>query len=158
MILGTKWFKNWHQKKKDFLTKNCLLNWYSSVIFFFLILLIFDIKNWLWKYDFGTFCRTVIHHQNFVYFLFLFLVNDSWSKILLFWTHHLWNFTTKLILLGITGWSWIQFIFYMKLDTMSYPITKVPLNKAGLDRQMLWMVFRHPCQSLWIHMILLLPR
>ena len=30
--------------------------------------LIFDIKNWFWKYNFGTFCCTVIHRH---FFLFL---------------------------------------------------------------------------------------
>ena len=40
------------------LEKNGLLNWYSEMIFFFFFEknpLIFDIENWLWKYDFGTF-------------------------------------------------------------------------------------------------------
>ena len=30
------------------------------------IRLIFDIENWLWKYDFGTFWRTVIHVRIFL--------------------------------------------------------------------------------------------
>ena len=25
--------------------------------------LIFDIKKWLWKYNFGTFCQTIIHRR-----------------------------------------------------------------------------------------------
>ena len=44
-----------------FFTKNGLPNWYSSMTFFEKNPLIFDIDNWLWKYDFGTFWRTIIH-------------------------------------------------------------------------------------------------
>ena len=41
---------------KCFLLKNCLLNWYSYIkVFLEKIQLIFDIENWLWKYNFGTF-------------------------------------------------------------------------------------------------------
>ena len=41
--------------------QNALLNWYSWMIF--LIPLIFDIENWLWKYNFGTFWQTIIQHR-----------------------------------------------------------------------------------------------
>ena len=48
--------------EKMFLTKNGLLNWYSQMNFFFeKNRLIFDIENWLWKYDFGTFWGSLIH-------------------------------------------------------------------------------------------------
>ena len=46
--------------EKNVLYKNSLLYWY---FFFEKILLIFDIENWLWKYNFSTFWRTIIHHR-----------------------------------------------------------------------------------------------
>ena len=49
------------EKKGCVFTKNGLLNWYSYMIFFLKIPLIFDIENWLWKYNFGAFWRTIIH-------------------------------------------------------------------------------------------------
>ena len=79
-----------------FLTKNGLLNWFSNDFFFEKIRLIFDIENWLWKYNFGTFWRTVIHRWIKKNPLSTYV--DSCPKILLFRTHHLWNSTTKLIL------------------------------------------------------------
>ena len=51
---------------------------------------IFDIKNRLWKCNFGT-------HWWIFFFSFKFV--DSWLKILLFRTHLLWNSITELILL-----------------------------------------------------------
>ena len=68
--------------------------------FFEKIRLIFDIQNWLWKYNFGTFWQTVITRRNFLK-IFPWWHVDSWPKRLLFRTHHLWNSTTKLILLNI---------------------------------------------------------
>ena len=50
---------------------------------------IFDIKNRLWKCNFGT--------HWWIFFSFKFV--DSWLKILLFRTHLLWNSITELILL-----------------------------------------------------------
>ena len=95
--------------------------------FFEKIRLIFDIENWLWKYNFDTFWWTIIHQW--------ILKKDSWPKINIlkgnhcilrirgapvcqkmgmilenkvvqklklennvFRTHHLWNSTTELIL------------------------------------------------------------
>ena len=51
VILVIKWFWNWSQQKMLF-TKKVRLNWYSSMIFFF-------IKFGLWKSDLGTFWRPV---------------------------------------------------------------------------------------------------
>ena len=66
-------------------------------MFFEKIQLIFDIKNWLWKYDFGTFWWTVIHQRIFKIESIEYV--DSCAKILLFRTHHLQNSTTELTLL-----------------------------------------------------------
>ena len=74
-----------HAPQMIFFNENCFKR----------IRVIFDIKIWLWKYNFGTFCKTVILRQHV----------DSWPKILLFRTHHLWNSTTKLILFSIWGGS-----------------------------------------------------
>ena len=60
--------------------------------------LCFDIQNWLWKYNFGTFWQTVISRRNFLK-IFPWWHVDSWPKSLLLRTHHLWNSTTKLTLL-----------------------------------------------------------
>ena len=62
--------------------------------FFEKIRLIFDIQNWLWKYDFVTFW----HFLKIIPWWYV----DSWAKSLLFRTHHLWNSTTELILIYIT--------------------------------------------------------
>ena len=68
MILEINYFQNWIYQKM-FLTKVGVLNWYSSMKFFFgKIRTIFDIKNRLSKYDFGTFRWTGIHRQNFFIF------------------------------------------------------------------------------------------
>ena len=91
-ILEVKHFLNWIYQIM-FLTKVGVLNWYSSMKFFFgKIRTIFDIKNQLSKYSFGTFRWTVIHQQNFFNF-FSFEHVDSWEEILLFRTHYLWNYT-----------------------------------------------------------------
>ena len=58
--------------------------------FFEEILLISDIENWLWLYDFGTFRRTVNHQKIFKK---SFEYVDSWP--------FLWNSTTELILISI---------------------------------------------------------
>ena len=47
-----------------------IIKWSSKLIFWKekkvkKNLLIFDIKNWLWKHDFGIFWRTVINQQIF---------------------------------------------------------------------------------------------
>ena len=56
-----------------------------------------QIDIWLWNYNHGNSWLAVIHWQ--IYFLiFLFEYVDSWSKILLFRTHYLWNSTTEVIL------------------------------------------------------------
>ena len=68
--------------------------------FFEKIWLIFDIQNWLWKYDFSTFWQTFITRRNFLK-IFPWWHVDSWSKSLLVRTHHLWNSTTELILVCI---------------------------------------------------------
>ena len=74
-------------------------------IFFEKIRFIFDIQNWLWKYDFGTFWKTVITHSFLKIFPWWHV--DSWPKSSLFRTHHFWNSTTELILMYIvlTYWS-----------------------------------------------------
>jgi hypothetical protein len=36
---------------------------FLNEFFFEKISSIFDIENWLWKYDFGTFWWTIIHHM-----------------------------------------------------------------------------------------------
>ena len=56
VILVIKWFKNWSQQKMLF-TKKVRLNWYSSMIFFRKIRMIFDIENSLWKSNFCTLRR-----------------------------------------------------------------------------------------------------
>ena len=65
--------------------------------FFEKIWLIFDIQNWLWKYNFGTFWQNVIIHRMFLK-IFPWYHVDSWPRSLLLRTHHLWNSTTELIL------------------------------------------------------------
>ena len=55
-ILVSKVVQKLSLEKIYFFLKNGLLNWK-----FFL--LIFDFENCLWKYDFGTFWRTVIHKK-----------------------------------------------------------------------------------------------
>ena len=92
-----------------FSTKNDLLNWYSPMKKNEKIPSISDIKNWLWKYDFGTFCQTVIHRQNF-YNFFSFEYVHSLPKVLLFRTHHLWNSTTELTLIYINTYLLTRFI------------------------------------------------
>ena len=57
VILVTKVVQFWSYQKMYF-TKNVVLNWYSSMNFFFRkIRSFFDIENWLWKSDLGTFWR-----------------------------------------------------------------------------------------------------
>ena len=67
----------------------------------------FDIQNWLWKYDFGTFWQTAITRRIFLK-IFPWWHVDSWPKTLLFRTHHLQNSTTELTLLQ-KPWQWILF-------------------------------------------------
>ena len=67
-----------------------------------IFLLIFDIQNWLWKYDFGTFWQTVITGRIFLK-IFPWWHVDSWPKNLLLRTHHLWNSTIVLILISDTN-------------------------------------------------------
>ena len=55
-ILGTKVVQFWCYTKL-IKTKKLLLNWYFSMDFFRKIRSIFDVENWLWKSDFGTFWR-----------------------------------------------------------------------------------------------------
>ena len=63
---------------------------------------IFDIENWRWKYDFGTFGWTIIHRR-IVFRINSFEHVDSWAKILHFRTNHLYNSTTELTLGYIQG-------------------------------------------------------
>ena len=72
--------------------------WKLNDFLFEKIPLLFDIKNWLWKYDFGTFWQTVITHRIFLK-IFPWWHVDSWPKSLLLRTHHLWNSLTELILM-----------------------------------------------------------
>jgi hypothetical protein len=58
-------------------------------IFYEKIGMIFDIENWVWKYDFGTFWRTVILRPILLKKFPLSTYGDSWPKILPFRTHHL---------------------------------------------------------------------
>ena len=49
LILVIKWLKNWCYQKES-ITKNVLLNWYSSMKKKLRkIRMIFDVENWLWK-------------------------------------------------------------------------------------------------------------
>ena len=57
-ILGIKLFFKWLYQKIVF-TKVGHLNWYSSMIFFRKIWIIFDIENSLWKSKIGTFWQSV---------------------------------------------------------------------------------------------------
>ena len=52
-------------------------------------------KNKVWFWHFLTNCHSSTEFFNF----FSFELVDSWPKILLFRTHHLWNSTTELILM-----------------------------------------------------------
>ena len=57
VILGTKVVQFWSYRTMCF-TKNVVLNWYSSMKFFFRkIWTFFDVENWLWKSDLGPFWR-----------------------------------------------------------------------------------------------------
>ena len=60
IILVINGFKNWFYQKMS-ITPNVLLNWYSSMKKKIRkILMIFDIENWLWKSNFGTFWQLPI--------------------------------------------------------------------------------------------------
>ena len=72
--------------------------------FFEKIRLVFDIENWLWKYNFSTFWQTVITRRNFLK-IFPWLHVDSCPKSLLLRTHHFWNSTTELILLPLPSFT-----------------------------------------------------
>ena len=50
MILGNKVVQKL-KLEKNYFTKNGLLNWYSDMIFFEKNPSIYDVENWLWKYD-----------------------------------------------------------------------------------------------------------
>ena len=65
--------------------------------FFEKIRLIFDIQNWLWRYNYGIFWQTVITRRIFLK-IFSWWHVDSLPKNLLLRTHHLWNSMTELIL------------------------------------------------------------
>ena len=85
-ILGTKVVQFWSYQKMYF-TKNVVLNWYSSMKFFFRkIRTFFDIENWLWKSDLGTFWRPMwtsvkVKSKNYFYF------TDFFAKIKPLLTH-----------------------------------------------------------------------
>ena len=75
-ILGTKVVQFWCYTKLV-KTKNVPLNWYFSTKFFFRkIRGFFDVENWLWKSDFGTFWQ-----------LFLAILQVSWKNRI----HFLWS-------------------------------------------------------------------
>ena len=57
---SNKVFKKLFYQKMS-LTKNVLLNWYSSMKKKRKIWMIFDIENWLWKSNFGTFWQLAIN-------------------------------------------------------------------------------------------------
>ena len=86
VILGTKVVQFWSYQKMYF-TKNVVLNWYSSMKFFFRkIRTFFDIENWLWKSDLGTFWRsmwTSVKVKSKKYFSF----NDFFARMKLLLTH-----------------------------------------------------------------------
>ena len=86
VILGTKVVQFWNYQKMYF-TKNVVLNWYSSMkIFFRKIRSFFDIQNWLWKSDLGTFWRpmwTSVKVESKNYFSF----TDFFAKIKPLLTH-----------------------------------------------------------------------
>ena len=85
-ILGTKVVQFWCYTKL-IKTKKLLLNWYSSIIFFFRnIRTFFDIENWLWKSDLATFWRpmwTSVKVKSKNYFSF----TDCFAKIKRLLTH-----------------------------------------------------------------------
>ena len=63
IILENKVVQKLSLEKKVFTKK-----WSPNLIFFYEIFfekiqLIFEIQNWFWKYDFGTFWRAVIHQR-----------------------------------------------------------------------------------------------
>ena len=86
VILGIKVLQFWSYRKMYF-TKNVVLNWYSSMkIFFRKIWTFFDIKNWLWKSDLGTFWQskgTSVKVKSKKYFSF----TDFFAKIKPLLTH-----------------------------------------------------------------------
>ena len=86
VILGIKVVQFWSYQKMYF-TKNVVLNWYSSVKKKFRkIRMIFDIENWLWKSDLGTFWRPLwtsvkVKSKNYFHF------TDFFAKIKPLLTH-----------------------------------------------------------------------
>jgi hypothetical protein len=100
LILESKVVQKLSLEKKVFFKK-----WSPKLIFldenfFEKIRLIFDIENWLWKYNFGTFWGTGAMS---IYKIQQFHLNtvDFWAKTLLFSTHQARNSMTWLTLMYI---------------------------------------------------------
>ena len=86
------------------ITKNLLLNWHSSMKKKFRkIRMIFDVENWLWKSDLGTFWRpmwTSVKVKSKNYFSF----NDFFAKIKPLVDSRPQNSTTEVTLKMVHPW------------------------------------------------------
>ena len=80
MILENKVVQKLKLEKNVFYKKWSPKLIFLNDFFFEKIQLIFDIENWLWKYNFGTFWRTIIHRR-IVLKLWLFAI-DCWNWLL----------------------------------------------------------------------------
>ena len=93
--------------------------------------LIFDIQNWLWKYNFGTFWRTVISRRNFLR-IFPWLHVDSWPKRNLYVCieDQVFNMYLQLALLWnvlcnyCIVWNW----FWLKISILIRNFARYKLN------------------------------
>ena len=93
-----------------FITKNVVLNWYSSVKKKFRkIRMIFDIENWLWKSDLGTFwwpMWTSVKVKSKNYFSFTdFLLKSSPCWLTSAKLHH-WGHTNIIYQIITTYLAW----------------------------------------------------
>ena len=95
------------------------------------IRLIFDIQNWLWKYDFGTFWQTVITRRIFLK-IFPWWHVDSWPKSLLLRTQHLWNSTTELILDCLIEMVFIECHIWVAMCQLICSSAPVKYKRKGL--------------------------
>ena len=102
------------------------------ILFFEKIQLIFDIENWIWKYNFGTFWWTdrFLKNKSFEYI-------DSWPKILLFRTHHLSNSSTELMYIFISRTSvWSNEIYTCTYQNINlYCHKNNPSHMAAIELQ-----------------------
>ena len=112
--------------------------------------LIFEIENWLWRYNFGTFWQTVIHQRIFKEKNPLSMLNvDFWAKMLLVRTHHLWNSTTELTLSMCTVYLYIgmYIVCTMWRRPTEYGIQLHSSEDLGLTRwtafQWCWKLNKH---------------